>query len=318
MLAGRSILAVLLAAQCAMAVVKTLREPMDEYAAALQATHRECTAIYQVDFEARYTTQGNDLGMLPAQGVDTTVVSTDPEYANFADIMASNPDDYPAGEAIGANLIGEPKKNDVVAQAYAASQYSVTALTEVNTATPIGYQRDMIHIYHSVCVNFTNVGKRWVEIMAQSLQSDQQICVADWNRPNLAENPIQVACGNGELFVCRDSANSINADGSYADEMGIKFFCQDSCDDPYFEFYWRVVASQIRPYRNSNGRWEQGDGENWCGMRGGDDYPQSLLQPYPENYDAPAVFQKSVSGASSVFVSTLLAASLALIAAALY
>jgi hypothetical protein len=278
------------------------RAPVNEYELRSRfTTDMECTAIYTVNLEAQFTTQGNDLGMLAAHGADTRIPNEDPRLQNFGGIGGLKPN-------IGTDWRGHPFPTDSVKQAAARAQQSVTALTEVTTATPWGFQRDMLHMYHAVCVNVRGVQGRWVEIMAESLQPDQQICVQDWKRPNLAENPLQSACGNGNLYVCRESANEITSSGTYKDEMAVKFFCQDSCDDPYFEFYWRITASQLKPVEGV-----QPDGENWCGMRAGDDFPSSLLDPYPENYDEPPVFGRSRSSASTAVSSLLVAALVAVL-----
>eukprot|EP00730_Choanoeca_flexa_P011846 TRINITY_DN2845_c0_g1_i1.p1 TRINITY_DN2845_c0_g1~~TRINITY_DN2845_c0_g1_i1.p1 ORF type:complete len:314 (+),score=78.51 TRINITY_DN2845_c0_g1_i1:98-1039(+) len=292
-------LCMLLAATSTLGLVTNPRNG-DQYEARTESDHQECTAIYNVKLEGRHTTQGNDLGMTATHGKDTRISPSDPRYQNFASAGINGP--------IGRDWRNYPFPNSVEKQAAAARRQSVTALTE-DTATPMGFVRSVMYEYHSVCVNVEGVYNRWVEIMAESLKPDQQICVMDWKRPNLAENPLQMACGNGELYACRESANEVIGAGNgftYKDDMAVKFFCQDSCDDSEFEFYWRIVASQMKPAPGNNDiamDARQPDGENWCATREGDDYPSSLLQPYPDNYDAPAIFERSESSASSVVAS---------------
>lgn len=271
---------------------------MDEFEALAKSEHRECTAIYTVNLEPGLTVQGNDIGMLPAQGVDTTITPDDPEWENFRPWTEGNPH-----RTFGENNERQPFRDNPSRQARAEDMNSVTALTEVD-ATPLGFQRDTLRMYHAVCVHVRGVYSRWVEIMAESLQPDQQICVRDWDRPDLAENVLQETCGNGNLYMCRDSTNNVKSDGTFEDKMSVKFYCQDSCDDPDFEFYWRIVASQEKPMRVRNPDtnreyWQQPDGENWCAHRKGDDFPSSLLKPYPVNYQEPVIFASTESASST-------------------
>ncbi|EGD82066.1 hypothetical protein PTSG_02747 [Salpingoeca rosetta] len=300
-------------------VVNTIRAPVDEFMALMHAEHQECTAIYEAVLDPDLTVQGNDIGMWPTHGKDTTITPDDPRYSNFHPWTNGGT----IQRTFGDNFEREPYRDDPARQARAADKQSVTALTE-DDATPLGFQRDTLRQYHAVCVHVRRVHERWVEIMAETLQPDQQVCVTDWNRPDLAENVHQESCGNGNLYTCRESTNSIGADGKYDDTMSLKFYCRESCDDPDFEFYWRIVASQDTPIRitNPDGSqfWQQPDGENWCAHRAGDDFPSSLLKPYPVNYEPPAVFERSVSAAATAApapVMALLAASL-LIALALF
>lgn len=269
---------------------------------AINSPNPECTSMFTVTLEAQYSTQGNDLGMLPTHGHDSRIPSTDDRYKNFNDQPG-----YGSSLRIGADWRDHPFPRDAAKQAAARAQASVTALTEP-TASPVGFQRATARKHYAVCVTIKNTKNRWLEIMAESLQPDQQICVSDWNRPNLADNPYQEACGNGNLYACRESP--VAQEAAASTDMGLKFFCRDSCDDPDFEFFWRIVSSQQHV---TNGA--QPDGENWCGMRDGDDYPSSLLDPYPEKYDAPAVFAVRGSGASVTVYSALTLAALAVVRA---
>ena len=290
--------------------LRTLRAPVDEFVALAHSQHRECTAIYEVRVEPGLTVQGNDLGMLPTHGKDTTITPEDPRYANFHPWTNGGA----SRRTFGGNFLREPYRDDPARQARAADKSSVTALTEPD-ATPLGFKRDTLRQYHSVCVHVRGVHGRWVEIMAESLQPDQQLCVADWDRPDLAENIHQESCGNGNLYTCRESTNNVDENGQYEDNMSVKFYCRDSCDDPDFEFYWRIAASQEKPIlvTDENGQqfWQQPDGENWCAYRAGDDFPTSLLQPYPVNYVPPPVFERSESSATMT-----VAAAAAVVAAA--
>ena len=163
--------------------LRTLRAPVDEFVALAHSQHRECTAIYEVRVEPGLTVQGNDLGMLPTHGKDTTITPEDPRYANFHPWTNGGA----SRRTFGGNFLREPYRDDPARQARAADKSSVTALTEPD-ATPLGFKRDTLRQYHSVCVHVRGVHGRWVEIMAESLQPDQQLCVADWDRPDLAAN----------------------------------------------------------------------------------------------------------------------------------
>lgn len=186
----------------------------------------------------QYTNQGNDLSMLPTHGKDTSVYRN---TANFRDINSRN---------IGGDFTNEPFANDPEKQAKAAAQFSVTALTEnIDVSFPLGFKQDVLHQYHAVCVNIIGVAGRWVEIMAQSTQSNQQICVDDW-KPADPQNPIQSTCGNGELYTCRESNSAFSdskspipsATATRNNNMAVKFMCKDSCDDHLFSFYWRISS----------------------------------------------------------------------------
>ena len=264
----------------------------------LNMANPECTSMFTVTPEARYSTQGNDLGMTETHGVDTRIPMSDPRYANFNDVpgfgnslrIGADYREYP----INSNT--DPSQAAAI-RALARAQASVPALLEEG-ATPHGFVRATAREYFAVCVTVKQTKNRWLEIMAESVQPDQQICVTDWNRPCLAENPCQEACGNGNLYACLESPVAQSASSNT--DVGYKFYCRDSCDDPDFEFYWRIVASQMQA---TNGA--QPDGENWCGMRDGDDYPSALLEPYPQRYDRPAVFAAFGQGASVTVYSAL-------------
>lgn len=252
----------------------------------------------------------------------------------------------------GQDWVGQPGKTDSEKQARAKSMASVTALTEQD-ATPLGFERSNLHMYYGVCVEVVGIksvggwqgnrlavepndslGPRWLEIMAQTAHPDQQICVKDIGRPDTQDNPTYESCASGELLTCRESTLTINRDQNNklwpvypkteanlgrnsATPMGegsvlLKFFCRDTCDDSLFSFYWRISASQEVPKMTEN-RFQQPDGEDWCGRRDGTDFPSSLLKPYPRNYVEPPVFEKSKE--SSAFVVKASAIVSALVAA---
>jgi hypothetical protein len=262
----------------------------------------ECTSIYEVTLSADMNNQCNDLSMLPPHGADLTGC----ELGNANDWR------------------NWPYPNSAEKQNIAKAKFSVTALTESsgrgyttpfnqpNKATqdayPLGFNSATIKEYHSVCVTVKNVGQRWVEIMAQSVQQDKSMCVTDWKKPDLNENPVQEACGSGEIYSCRP-ANNLEGQT----DINLRFYCKDSCEGTDLPFYFRISASYVGGQGTNNG---DGDGEDWCQFRKGDDFPLSLLAPYPEVYNAPNVFFGSTSGSAHVhpaFPFLLLLAALALV-----
>lgn len=262
---------------------------MTESQAASQATDKICTAIYLINLRPEYTTQGNDIAMLQPHGKNTSGFGTlFPNWANTGIDVTT----------VGADYTKFPFPTDVAKQSLAASMFSVTALTDP-TGTPIGFKLDTMRMYYSVCVQVRGVTNRWIEIMAQTPQPDRKVCVSDWRpdntgRTNLNQNPFQSSCGQGHLYTCRSSPNEPNVDN-----MNIRFYGENT-DDEQFSFYWRVVASQLPPVTSAN---VQPDGETFCLYRKGDDYPSSLLQPYPQDYVPPPVFELSTSAAMSLSVS---------------
>lgn len=287
--------------------VKVIRAPTDPDNLDPNGASPECTAIYEVDLSTDNTNQCNDLSMLPPHGADLTGcdIGNDRDWRNW------------------------PFPNNAEKQNIAKAKFSVTALTEPSgrayttpfttpnkaqqDAYPLGFQTDVVKEYHSVCVTIKNVGQRWIEIMAQSVQQDKSMCVTDWNKPDLNENPVQEACGSGEIYACRP-ANNLEGQTS----VGLRFYCKDSCEATDLGFYWRVSSSYVVGPGSTNGN---GDGEDWCQWRKGDDFPMSLLAPYPEVYDAPRVFFASTAGASNVhptFPFLLLLAGLALVLVFVY
>jgi len=263
--------------------------------------NEECTSIYTITLEPQWTTQANDIAHSPPHGKNTL---------GYGSIEPNRWVDWTVPiTQIGADYTNQPFANNPDKQAQAKAKFSVTALTEPS-ATPLGFISATSRMYHSVCVRVRNVGRRWVELMVQTTNPNQQMCVPDWrpdniteSRPNLQENPFQESCGKGDLYVCRSSPNQLISTGVWEDKMNVKFYCRDSCDDPMFNFYFRITASQEIPKTTVNGQWVQPDGEDWCMYRKSDDYPSTLLNPYPANYIPPVVFASSTSSASTISVS---------------
>lgn len=279
-----------------------VRDSFTESQARNSGSDQICTAIYNVTLLPAFTTQGNDVGMLQPHGRNTS---------NFGNVYSANW----AGQnlaTIGADYSKFPFPNDAAKQAYAKSIFSVTALTEP-TGTPLGFKPDTLRMHYSVCVRLFGVQSRWVEVMAQSPQPDRKLCVSDWRpdnggRPNLNDNPFLTSCGQGHLYSCRPSPNAI-VGGVVQDSLSLRFYCEN-CDDEQVSIYWRVTASQQPPSPSG----VQKDSEDWCLWRQGADYPSSLLQPYPQDYVPPPVFEASLSSAWSLAVSVWLLAGLALLA----
>lgn len=283
------------------------RDSFTEEQARRSGTNEICTSIYNVTLLPAYTTQGNDVGMLQPHGRNTSGfgVKYSDNWANTGIPLNS----------IGADYTNFPFPNNPSKQSYAKSIFSLTALTEPQ-GTPLGFKLDTLRMHYSVCIRFFNVGSRWIELMAQSPQPDRKLCATDWRpdvggRPNLADNPFLQSCGQGHLYSCRPSPNSMK-NGVVQDTFALRFYCEN-CDDEQVSFYWRVVASQTPPAANG----QQKDSEEWCLWRQGSDYPSSLLQPYPQDYVPPPVFEASLSSAWSAAASVWLLVVLALLALAL-
>jgi len=322
---------------------KPVTNPFEELAGAVDP---ECSAVYQVYLHPKYTTQGNDRGMLPPHGVDTSARNEEDEDGNVAHLYQvrehplsdsecppssdwpDNPTITPeyatneAGEQVirhcwrhlgGENFKLHPAQSDTGKQQKAMALKSVPALTEPccdvdddsSNAYPVGFHSDTIVEHHAVCVFVRNVWNSWVEIMAETDLPDQHICVSDWKPRNAAATGTEPTCGYGELYVTRDPYNRLVASGNnfqYEDVFSMKFYSQMETTE--FDFVWRVVSSEEA--RNYPGAERGPDTENWSHMRRGDDYPQSLLDPYPEDYEEPEVFARASSSASTT-VSSLLA-----------
>jgi hypothetical protein len=265
-------------------------------------TNPECTSIFSVDLEAQYSNQGNDISMTQTQGKDTRIPMTDPRYNNFNDLPG-----WGTTLVIGFDYRNFPFPNNTAVQAQAAAAYSVPSLTQPS-GTPMGFVQATSRMYYSVCVNVIGTYGRWVEIMAEVLHSQQQICVSDWNRVQLNTNPWQETCGNGYVYECRESPMEVGENQN--DAVGFQFYCKEECDDASFNFYFRFSASQLPTADGAN----QPDAADWCMMRDGDDYPSSLLNPYPVNYVPPPVFGTSTGGASTATVTVTSVMALAALA----
>eukprot|EP00051_Salpingoeca_urceolata_P011752 m.146033 g.146033 ORF g.146033 m.146033 type:complete len:372 (+) comp17236_c0_seq6:229-1344(+) len=307
--------------------IDIIRPPKFPHEVREYAKDRECSAIYLVTLSSEWTTQGNDKGMLPPHGKNMVEIVRE-NALNFRD------DGNRANGNWGKDWTSYPYPKDAAKQAQAAVEFKPSALTEAR-ATPLGFKQDVMHYGHDICLRVRGVGRRWVEIMAQSSLPDQQICVSDWKKEDLGENPVQSTCGNGAVRMCRDSAleyadtreqpdqtNQLPVQEDLQDEMLLKIHCKDSCDFDDMEMFWRITASQLKATcdgvlsadgKSCSGPWQQPDAENWCGKRDGDDFPSSLLSPYSENYVEPPVFAQ-VSAASSVAVSVWMLALAAILA----
>lgn len=281
------------------------RAPTNDFGALNSGSDQICTAIYTVNLRPEFTTQGNDIGMLQPHGINTSNFGY--KYQQYWEnpIVPLN--------TIGYDYTNSPFPTDAAKQAQAKAMFSVTALTDP-TGTPIGFKLEIMRMYFSVCVHIKGVQNRWVEIMAQTPQPNRKICYSDWmpdgsGRPNLNANPYQKSCGQGELYACRSSPNEASGATNvvYADNMNIRFYCED-CDDETSTFYWRIVASQDSPINGV-----QPDAENFCLNRKGTDYPSSLLQPYPADYSPPPVFELSTSSAMSLALSSWVLLALAVV-----
>jgi len=344
-----AVAAVAAVARADVRLVYSVENPTPETMAAVNTQHPDCSSFYRVDLSAKYTTQGNDLAMTNKDGADNSYATSklrDEIDLNFGP-------EYDNLQLIGQNRVGFPGKTDSEKQARARSLNSVTALTEEG-ATPNGFHKALLHQYYGVCVEVVGIqddnnrknnigiepeaslGGRWIEVMAQTVHANQAICVTDFGRLDTHDDPVHAACGQGEVYTCRESNIPIagvrgikplypaagditNRNRPYgrsgAGSVMLKFECQSNCDDPHYAFFFRVAASQERPVLN-NGVLQQRDGENWCGMREGDDFPSSLLNPYPKNYVEPAVFDQQLSSATGVYASAV-AAVVAVLAALL-
>ena len=97
------------------------------------------------------------------------------------------------------------------------------------------------------------------------------------------------------------------------DPLRLQFYCKQNCDQTDMDFYWRVVASHETSPLNS--QVEKSDNQDWCSFRRGDDFPASLLDPYPQNYQPPPVFERSTTAAAHTSVSVLLLVATALLGA---
>ena len=332
------------------------------------AVYQDCSSLYRVELSATYTSQGNDLGHSPVHGMDTKYEDPDNmseedflKKSIVQDIKKSFGGEYSNLEAIGNKWQNMPFSDNANKQAAAKAVQSKTALTEdppkvVNGnaagafednsgATPLGFIEARLHMYYGVCVEVVGIadtagrgnvavepknslGGRWVEIMAETMVKDQQICVKDQSHPDSHDDPATEACAQGELYQCRDgdikltgsrvqngvqimqypatgNVNDVNNKGRVGESnLFFKFYCRENCDDPDVKFRWRISAHQEKP-QSINNIFFQKDGEDWCASRKGDDFPSSLLDPYPVDYDEPAVFGQSASSAGAMTASVV-------------
>jgi hypothetical protein len=268
------------------------------------ASDPECASIFLVTLEPQHTIQGNDIGITTPHGANVTVIdlSQTDDWKDWPGLTGT----------LGGDYTNEPFRSDAEKQALARAMFSVTALTE-STATPVGFLSSTLRERSAVCVYVRNVGRRWVEVMAETKNSNQQICVQDWKpedvskgRANLDSNPFEEACAAGNLYACRTSGNPELSGSTFEDKLNLKFYCKDSCEDLIEDFRFRIVAAQKPAVPTSDPSvFMQPDSENWCLVRRTDDFPSSLLNAYPANYVPPVVFASLNLGASTMVVSAL-------------
>lgn len=269
--------------------MKVLRSPMGADRSNLCAASPECTAIYEVTLQQKFSSgppNCNDIGMLPAHGRDMR------ECEKIA------PKLYSANSQ--KDFTSHPFPDDVVKQNSAARKNSHTALEEEtkecwkddHCAFPLGFMSDAILKSKAVCVRVKGVQDKWVEIMASSRQGSDggSFCVKDWGKESE-----QACTKEGDLYQCRESGNANFGTNNFEDEMRIMFFAQDNIDDAHMNIHWRIAASNLPKINN-----EEKDAEDWCQYRDASDYPLSLAGAYPFGFDGNPVFDKAEDSASTV------------------
>lgn len=278
------------------------RTPISPETASLCSTDPDCTAIYRLTLEEKFTTgqcnsYGADIGAVPPHGSN---------QVPCAEIM---PGTFAKVKDELRDYTKHPYPDDAVRQRAATSKGGNTALFEdsdrcwVNNmcAYPKGFLSDSIHKNKNVCIYVSGAADRWVEIMAASKDGSNggSFCVEDWKRTD-SEQADRACTKEGDLYECRESGNT-----QFGDSMKIKFFAADNYDDGNIQFYWRVVASKL-PAGGTGIEGEEKDAEDWCqASRDGADYPSSMMNPYPDGYDAPRVMDK-VEDAAAMTLPTVI------------
>jgi len=291
--------------------VRATRKPISPEVAQLCDEHPECSAMYVVELDQKFTTgppNCNDLGMLPPHGRD---------QRECAD---TNPELFKSKNGL-YNLVNHPFPNDAVKQNVAKGANAVTALMEETRecwssdecAFPLGFATDTLLKGKSVCIEVKNAKDKWVEIMASSRQGSDggSFCSKDWG----GEGADEACTKEGDLYECRESGNRVLGKGAFSDSMKIRFVAQDNTDDANMEIYWRIVASKL-PEGKTGVANEEKDAEDWCQFRDSSDYPMSLMGAYPTGYDGKPVFEVEESAASHATAAAL--ATVSALAAALF
>eukprot|EP00911_Craspedida_sp_UC1_P000258 UC1_evm1s197 len=260
-----------------------------------QAVYQDCSSLYRVELSATYTSQGNDLGHSPVHGMDTKYEDPDNmseedfiKKSIVQDIKKSFGGEYSNLDAIGNKWQNMPFSDNANKQAAAKAVQSKTALTEdppkvVNGnaagafednsgATPLGFIEARLHMYYGVCVEACAQGELY-----QCRDGDIKLT------GSRVQNGVQIM-----QYPATGNVNDVNNKGRVGESnLFFKFYCRENCDDPDVKFRWRISAHQEKP-QSINNIFFQKDGEDWCASRKGDDFPSSLLDPYPVDYDEPA------------------------------
>lgn len=304
--------------------------------------HPECTAIYHVKLDDKFTTgpnNCNDRAMLPPHGRNQLQckecrenVPADIEGVNCG--VGNDPRMWgTSSEKHGwMDYSDHPYPEDELKQSNAVAKNAHVSLTEAsedcyagtsgnaNCAFPLGFMTDRIVKHGAVCVKVENVKNSWLEIMATSSAGSDggSFCVSDWGEGE------DVACTKeGDLAECRESGN-LQIGSKTQDTVQVKFFAQDNFDDANIDFQWRIAASKVRSSNSDAQKTDpenidqSKDAEDWCQFRDGADFPQSLMKPYPVNYVPPDVFGTALaaSGAGAT-ASSAVAIAIALLGAVL-
>mmetsp|Transcript_5516 Transcript_5516/g.16660 ORF Transcript_5516/g.16660 Transcript_5516/m.16660 type:complete len:380 (+) Transcript_5516:42-1181(+) len=305
--------------------VRVFRSPVSPAEAELCDSDNECSAIYTIYLDRKWTTADacNDLGMLPPMGRNQLKcaemeadLETDAQMWNGVDLR---------------DWTGHPFKNDGIKQSLAAAERSVTALTEPSTncalsatdternqhcAFPLGFMTDTIIKNLGLCVNVVGAQDSWIEIMASSMEgsSGGSFCVRDRSSdPN--EDGEKGCTVTGDLIDIRASSNRPLANTNTQQQLQQIFYAADNTDDAAIDIQWRITASYIRPtnLEEAGSPGEQKDAEDWSMSRDGAGYPMSLVAPYPANYNGTPVFETS-TGSSASWTAPLAQLVLALVA----
>jgi hypothetical protein len=352
------------------------RAPIPASVAELCDTDTECSAMYTVRLSKTWTTGDdcNDIAMLPPHG------------RNQLKCQEAEADVEPEGQMWTgvplADYTGHPFPVDGIKQSLAASEGSVTSLTESSVdcamaatggnqhcAFPLGYKTDTIDKHLGICVAVIGAGDKWVEIMGSSMSgsSGGSFCVRD--RKADANQEGETGCTvSGDLIDIRESGNRPLPGNNNPDKMSVIFYAQDNTDDAAIDFQWRIAArfvdlfacaflcpiptlpriffgwglvvvlccavpflrgqkysqcppfvvlhhSYIRPTNREQAgvAGQEKDAEDWSMMRDGAGYPNSLMSPYPNNYNGTPVFETQ-TGSSASWTAPVVQLVLALVA----
>lgn len=271
--------------------LRVLRKPMDAAQASLCDSHPECTSIYRLSLDARYTTgppNCNDIGFLPPHGRDQL------ECTQIAPDLFGDGREGRTSSRDLRDYTSFPFPEDVVKQNLEVP----TALLDASECWddrdcpyPLGYMTDIVLKGKSICLEVTGAEEKWIEIMAASRQGSNggSYCVADW-----LDGGNEACTKEGDLYQCRESNNP-----TFGDALKLKFYAADNIDDARIEIYFRVTASKLAPGKTGVEGQEK-DAEDWCQFRDSADYPASLLKPYPDGFDGLPVFKSRKSAAAGL------------------